>query len=418
MLSRTLAVLALPGAAFGAINKGDSTRQALTFRPDGKFKIAIIEDLHYGEAPASYGPVQDALTTNVIGGLLDNEADTDFVVFNGDIISRDDIFRNNTARYIDQMVAPLVNRSLPWATLYGNHDPGYNRSTIEMRAQERTYPGSRTLSQVPNPQRVGVSNYYLPVFDSDCPAGCGCTPELLIWFFDSRSGFAYQQLKNDSSRVDQPSWVAPEAVDWFRQENMRLTAKYRRTIPSIAFVHIPVNAFTAIEAGPGIDPQRNPGLNDMEITGQAFGWCQDGVKNSSCAWGKQDIPFMEAISSTPGLMAMFSAHIHGASWCYKWTEDTMPEYPVQPKIDGGLNICFGQHTGYGGAGDWERGSRLLLLQQDKLAKGELDTWIRLESSEVVGSVTLNATYGQDAYPATPITKTFCDECIKLGKKQG
>lgn len=341
------------------------------------------------------------MTTKVIGDILDDEPDTDFVVFNGDIISRDNIFSHNTTEYIDQMLAPVVSRNLSWATIYGNHDPGYNRSTMQMLDRERLFKGSRTLSQGPKSsnERLGVSNYFLPVYDSNCAKGCNCIPQLIMWFFDSRSGFEYKTLSNNGTRVDRSSWVAPEVVDWFQKQNKDLTAKYKRTIPSIAFVHIPVNAFTAIAAGPGIDPRRHPGLNDMAITGQAFGWCKDGTKNNSCAWGEQDIPFMKAMTSTPGLMAMFSAHIHGASWCYKWTKDTMPGYPVQPEVEGGLNICFGRRTGYGGAGDWERGSRVLLLEKEKLAKGELDTWIRLESGQVVASVALNATYGQDLYPA-------------------
>ena len=53
----------------------------------------------------------------------------------------------------------------------------------------------------------------------------------------------------------------------------------------------------------------------------------------------------------------------------------------------------------------------MLLEQDKLRveEKELDTWIRLETGEVVGAVTLNATYNEDWYPATPNDKTYIDE---------
>ncbi|CRJ93880.1 hypothetical protein BN1723_020794, partial [Verticillium longisporum] len=62
---------------------------------------------------------------------------------------------------------------------------------------------------------------------------------------------------------------------------------------------------------------------------------------------------MKAVTSTPGMLGLFTAHQHGDSWCYKWTADALPDYPVQPEGDG-LNICFGQRTGYGGNGNWER----------------------------------------------------------------
>ncbi len=200
-----------------------------------------------------------------------------------------------------------------------------------------------------------------------------------------------------------------EVAEWFVSENERIVEKFGKVIPAITFVHIPVDAFRAIQNGPGLDPNRNPGMNDMEVTGQAEGFCADGVKNGTCAYGGQDVPFMKAVTSTPGMMGMFSAHIHGNSWCYKWTSDTLPGYPVQPEGEG-LNICFGQRTGYGGNGNWERGTRNLLLRQDKLAKGEIDTWIRLESGDAVGSVSLNATFGQDVYPEVPVRKTYCEEC--------
>ena len=262
---------------------------------------------------------------------------------------------------------------------------------------------------VPDIQRLGATNYYLPVFAADCPTGCGCTPELILWFFDSRSGFEYQKVDAQGNRIERPKWVDEEVAEWFVSENERIVEKFGKVIPAITFVHIPVDAFRAIQNGPGLDPNRNPGMNDMEVTGQAEGFCADGVKNGTCAYGGQDVPFMKAVTSTPGMMGMFSAHIHGNSWCYKWTSDTLPGYPVQPEGEG-LNICFGQRTGYGGNGNWERGTRNLLLRQDKLAKGEIDTWIRLESGDAVGSVSLNATFGQDVYPEVPVRKTYCEEC--------
>jgi hypothetical protein len=118
---------------------------------------------------------------------------------------------------------------------------------------------------------------------------------------------------------------------------------------------------------------------------------------------------MDAITSTPGLMALFSGHDHGDTWCYKW--DT--QLPGMSMNGNGINICFGQHSGYGGYGTWTRGSRQVLLHESMLQdlnNLELDTWIRLETQNVVGAVTLNSTYGQDRYPATKDTHTHCPTC--------
>ncbi|KXJ94172.1 Metallo-dependent phosphatase-like protein [Microdochium bolleyi] len=481
--SQTLVALALVPAALAVPSSSRGAEHVLKFQPDGTFQISIFEDMHYGEAPSSYGPVQDAYTTRVISSVLDAEPKTDLVVFNGDLISRESTFRDNSTHYLDQMLQPLVSRSdpIPWATLYGNHDPGYNRSLHEMLDQERMLAGpqgllSRTLRSPPGSSspagsvsRVGLSNYWLPVYSEKCASrsGCGCTPELIMWFFDSRSGFEFQKLGNGASntttnRVDREPWVSEEVVRWFESEKAHVARRWPApsrkianattnaavaggAIPSIAFVHIPFHAFAAISnttalgggsgsPGPGIDPRRNPGINEMPITPQTYGWCADGSRNTTaCPWGRQDVPFMRSlVAETPGLRAVFTAHIHGASWCARWGPDTLPaDYPVRPPARGGVDsggsdavdICFGQHTGYGGAGDWVRGARQLRLSRKQLSAGAgggegrsgLDTWIRLETGDVVGAVSLNSTFGQDEYPVTPVQKTFCQECLDMGR---
>jgi len=115
---------------------------------------------------------------------------------------------------------------------------------------------------------------------------------------------------------------------------------------------------------------------------------------------------MEAITTTPGLMAVFSGHDHGDTWCYKW--DTL--LPGMSVKGNGINLCFGQHTGYGGYGSWTRGSRQVFVTEAMLEDLEIDTWIRLETKEVVGRVALNSTYNRDVYPVTPDTHTNCPTC--------
>ena len=67
-----------------------------------------------------------------------------------------------------------------------------------------------------------------------------------------------------------------------------------------------------------------------------------------------------------------------------------------------MNLCFGRHTGYGGYSDYERGGRVIMMDEDKLGYNTLDTYIRLEGGHVSGYVTLNSTYGLDQYP--PVEK--------------
>ncbi|KAI0884310.1 Metallo-dependent phosphatase [Annulohypoxylon maeteangense] len=377
----------------------------LTFKSDGTFQIAVFEDLHFGEnAWDQWGPQQDINSVQVINKILDAES-PGLVVLNGDLITGENTFLENSTVYVDQIVGPLVNRGLTWASTYGNHDYDFNISGNSILAREKLWPNSRTQQMVIS-KNSGVSNYYLPVYDSKCSTD-DCAPELLLWFFDSKGGFKYQQKNASGSRVGNPDWVDSSVVDWFVDTNTQLVSKFNKTIPSLAFVHIPTYASYVLQQQ-GVNPHTEPGINDDNpLAPQAQGWCSDGRNDGTCTYGGQDIPFMEAISTVPGLIGVFSGHDHGDSWCNKWDKQ-LPNMSVVPKND--VILCFSQHSGYGGYGNWERGSRQLLVSKSKLQEGAVDTWIRLESGNIAGSVTLNSTFGQDHYPATNNTKTYCPTC--------
>jgi len=335
--------------------------------------------------------------------VLDAESQQ-LVVLNGDLITGENAYKENATVKVDQIVGPLVNRSLTWASTYGNHDSAYNLSREGIYEREHLYANSRTQQMVSGPL-AGVTNYYLPVYCANHTDGAA--PEMLLWFFDSRGGNYYQELNASGSEVGQPDWVDQSVVDWFTATRDNLTTVYNKTIPSLAFVHIPTNASQALQTEPGVNPNYEPGINDDYILAQqAQGWCADGNDDGSCEYGGQDVPFMEALVSTPGLIAVFSGHDHGDTWCYKW-DSLLPGMTV---AGNGINLCFGQHSGYGGYGSWTRGSRQVLVTEEMLQDKSVDTWIRLETGDVVGSVTLNSTYGTDEYPATPDTYTSCPTC--------
>ncbi|KID66259.1 calcineurin-like phosphoesterase, partial [Metarhizium hybridum] len=318
-----------------APNNSSRSSRRLSFNQDGTFQISIFEDLHFGEnAWDQWGPQQDINSVKVMDAVLDSER-PDLVVLNGDLITGENTYLENSTAYMDQIAGPLVARGLPWASTYGNHDHNFNISGAGLLARERRWPNSLTRSMVAG-RDAGVTNYYLPVYAADCaPGDDGCTPALLLWFFDSRGGFYFRRRRPPPAR-----------------------RRRRRA---------------ARPAGPGLDE-----------------------------------PFMRAVAATPGLIGLFSGHDHGATWCYKW-DRLVPGMTVAGT---GLNLCFGQHSGYGGYGNWIRGARQLRLSADALRRRrwEADTWIRTENGGVVGRVSLNATYGKDWYPATPNEKTYCPTC--------
>ncbi|KAI2991147.1 hypothetical protein CBS147482_9075 [Aspergillus niger] len=373
----------------GTINK------RLQFTSNGTFQLTVFEDLHYGEAEdTDWGPEQDVESRTVINTVLDHES-PQLVILNGDLITGEDTFLSNATDYVDEIVAPLVQRNLLWASTYGNHDSDYNLSRNAILDRERTYPNSLTTSMVLG-KLAGVSNYYLPVYPSDASQS---TPAVILWFFDSRGGNYYQELEG-GSEVPQPCWVDQSVVSWFVETNANLTAQYGRVVPSLAFYHIPVNAMLAFQKQ-GVDTHEEPGINaDDPLDQQGAASGQGGVSGTVFSYSGQDIPFMKALLNTKGLLATFSGHDHGDDWCFKWDS----KLPGMNLTGNGLNMCFGRHSGYGGYGSWTRGARQILLDERTLST-QLSTWIRLEDGSVSGSVNLNATYGEDAYAAVPTTYT-------------
>lgn len=133
--------------------------------------------------------------------ILDNEP-ANLVVLNGDLITGEDVATANVSKYIGQILKPLTDRNLPWASTYGNHDMSKTCSTRFLLEREQTIGGKLafTKSMVDGDYNdVGTSNYYVSVYES----GGGGNPNLamLLWFFDSKGGRRFGETDQDGKDV-------------------------------------------------------------------------------------------------------------------------------------------------------------------------------------------------------------------------
>jgi hypothetical protein len=214
----------------------------------------------------------------------------------------------------------------------------------------------------------------------------------------------YQEEEKDGSDVSRPNWVDESVVEWFEATRAQLAKRYKKTIPSYAFVHIPVGAMYGFQQTDGVDEHNEPGINaDNPLSQQGV---QSPLYNATTSfeYTGQDKAFMKALLETENLMGVFSGHDHGDDWCFKWNENLT----FLDLTGNGLVFCFGRHTGYGGYGSWTRGSRQILVDIKDLGKST-KTWTRLEDGTTVGAVTLNSTYGKDVYPVVQLTYTSEDD---------
>ncbi|CAG8885886.1 unnamed protein product [Penicillium egyptiacum] len=365
--------------------------QSLQFTEDGKFQISVFSDLHFAEGTMRdlnhcsrlltifKDDEADERTTGVVKSVLSSE-EVQLVVLNGDLISGEATQSSNSSLYVDRVVAPLVDRDLPWASTYGNHDSEINLNPEEMFRQETKYRNSLTQKMVLD-STAGVTNYYLPIFPHE--ASKDSLPVFILWFFDSQGGHYAWTENGDGKSTPRQNWVDDTVIEWFLRTNSNLTSTYGQTIPSLAFVHIPVYAMRAFQKS-GVTPTSEPGINGERVQQQGY--------DPDSGYHAQDFPFINALLNTTGLAATFSGHDHDNDWCFKW-DGKLSDLNV---TGNGLSMCYGRHTGYGGYGEWARGGRQILLDERSLGD-DIRTWIRMEDGSISGDVHLNATYGHDRY---------------------
>jgi hypothetical protein len=115
---------------YGRSKPRSDVRAALRVREDGKFKIVQISDTHMvtgvgicKDAIDAHGnnmpeSEADPLTVDFISKVLDIEK-PDLVVLTGDQLHHD-IADSPSALF--KVVAPIIERSIPFAAVFGNHD--------------------------------------------------------------------------------------------------------------------------------------------------------------------------------------------------------------------------------------------------------------------------------------------------------
>lgn len=154
-----------------------------------------------------------------MNSVLDNEH-PDLVVLNGDLISCEYVAPENITALIDQVATPLVDRNLPFATTFGNHDMSRTCSTRTMYEHmwnnikgKNGQTLSFTTSSVSGLyEHVGTSNYYIPVYASKG----GGNPQLsmMLWFFDSKGGRDYGKVDANGKDVPVDNWVDDKVSRW------------------------------------------------------------------------------------------------------------------------------------------------------------------------------------------------------------
>ncbi len=185
----------------------------LQFNANGKFKILCLADVQ-----DDYPMEPDVL--QFIAEALDFTA-PDLVVFVGDNIVGEDI------RAIGEMVAPLVERNVPFTFVFGNHDDEGGLVKEDQLAEYQKFPGC--LAYDADPDLYGCATHNLPILSSD-----GSKVAFNIWCFDS--GGSYRDENGTWLGYD---WVREDQIEWYNATREDLAAENGgEVVPALAFQHI------------------------------------------------------------------------------------------------------------------------------------------------------------------------------------
>ena len=189
----------------------------LQFDENGEFRILIVADTQDTARP------QEA-TLRLLNAELD-AADADLVVFTGDQVHGPSVRTTEAmGKALDAILAPVAERSIPFAAVFGNHDDEGGVSKETQLAIYHSYPGC-LMSAGPD-DITGCGNYNLLVWSSD-----GSRPVCNLWFLDS--GTYGEKGVSKYARVEQ------DQIDWYLETEAALAARNGGTpIPAYAFQHI------------------------------------------------------------------------------------------------------------------------------------------------------------------------------------
>ena len=156
----------------------------------------------------------------IVAGL--DRSQPDLVAFSGDQIWGKRSFKGDKAvvrRVLGELVQPVIDRKIPFAVCFGNHDRQVGLSNAEQFEIYKTFDGFIGES---DDGADGVGNHCFEIKDGD-------EIKYLLYTIDSHSN-----LKVGYDRVHD------NQIEWYRKTRDRYESKLGSVVPSVVIQHIPV----------------------------------------------------------------------------------------------------------------------------------------------------------------------------------
>jgi hypothetical protein len=301
-------------------------KPVLQFPESGMFRIAQITDTHFNSQDVSETPRERLAMINTV---LDIE-NPDFVIYTGDVV------KSNSLKDWDLILAPCIERKIPWAFLFGNHDDEYGISREEIMKYVGKMP---YCCAERGPENIhGVGNYILKVYSQN-----KSVPGVLLYCFDNAYTVPYQP-QCQSGPV---GWFSSDQVQWYREKSREYTKNNgNKPVPALAFFHIPLDEYVQISAFP----------KETRMIGDKMEKECIGILNSG---------LFQTMFECGDVMGTFCGHDH--------TNDY-------------LGILHGIALAYGRSACQRKPYGARLIEVTDAGKQTFKTWIRLSTGEKINEI--------------------------------
>ena len=309
---------------------GGATAQELRFNSNHKFKIVQFTDVHW-----IYDDPKSEEAAERMREVLDAER-PDLVVYTGDII-----FAKPAAPALQRALEPAIERGIPFAVTWGNHDDEQDMTRAELSAYIKDMKGNLTSH---TEGISGQTNYTLSVKSSD-----GRRDAAVLYIFDSHS---YSKIE----RVKGYDWIKHDQVAWYIEQSKAFTAKNGGSpLPALAFMHIPL-----------------PEMRDMTQNQNIY---MVGTRKEMVCAPEINTGLATAMLSAGDVMGLFVGHDHVNDYVVDWYGILMG----YGRFTGGKTVYHDIPQG--------NGARVIELTE---GSRDIHTWIRIKDGMVINEVNFPA----------------------------
>lgn len=305
---------------------GNTQAQELRFNSNKKFKIVQFTDIHW-----IYNDPASEKAAERMREVLDAEK-PDLVVFTGDVI-----FAKPADKALQRALEPTIERGIPFAVTWGNHDDEQDMTRQELSAYIKDMKGNLTSH---TEGISGQTNYTLSVRSAD-----GKSDAAVLYIFDSNS---YSPIE----RVKGYDWIKHDQVAWYIEQSKAFTAKNGGTpLPALAFFHIP--------------------LPEMYYATTNQNTYMVGTRKEMVCAPEINTGLASAMLSAGDVMGVFVGHDHVNDYVVDWY---------------GILMGYGRFTG----GDTVyhdipegNGARVIEFTE---GSRDIHTWIRIKGGKIINEV--------------------------------